>query len=313
MRNSQTVYSVPLDGITIDGTMYLFYSLDHIEVKPGYDSFGHTDVVKSTDDGLNFIHLYEFSRGHFLNVSVAQVKGSDLGLPEVGDMLAVWGTGIYHSSEPYLAALPLSAIETGQPVRYFAGVSGGAPMWADNEDAAAPVFQDPTVAELSVRFNPYLNAWMMTYTSFVVRGVCLRLSATPWGPWTTMPLRLLHQWYNPSGPSIPYIHVPNDQPGLARRDWMYDTAVGVPNDPANARGIPYSPAIIEPLIRGEAGLSTTIFFTMSTWSPYTSLLMRADLVLGDLLAVGWIPGSLPRIRTKLAAVPKLGIHGRTPF
>jgi hypothetical protein len=313
MRNSQTVYSVPLDGITIDGTMFLFYSLDHIEVAPGYNSFGHTDVVNSTDDGLNFTHLYEFSREHFLNVSVAQVEGSDLGLPEFGDTLAVWGTGIYHSSEPYLAALPLSAIETGQPVRYFAGVSGGAPMWADTEDAAAPLFGDPTVAELSVRFNSYLNAWMMTYTSFVVRGVCLRLSPTPWGPWTT-PLRLLHQWYNPSGPSIPYIHVPNDQPGLARRDWMYDTTVGVPpNDPANAAGIPYSPAIIEPLIRGEAGLSTTIFFTMSTWSPYTSLLMRADLVLGDLLAVGWIPGSLPRIRTKLAAVPKLGIHGRTPF
>jgi hypothetical protein len=314
MRNSQTVYSVPLDGITIDGTMFLFYSLDHIEVAPGYNSFGRTAVVKSVNDGLNFSYLYEFSSQHFLNVSVAQVKGSDLGLPEVGDMLAVWGTGIYHSSEPYLAALPLSAIETGQPVRYFAGVSGGAPMWADNEDAAAPLFGDPTMAELSVRFNSYLNAWMMTYTSFVVRGVCLRLSATPWGPWTTMPLRLLHQWYNPSGPSIPYIHVANDQPGLARRDWMYDTTVGVPpNDPANAPGIPYSPAVIEPLIRGEAGLSTTIFFTMSTWNPYTSLLMRADLVLGDLLAVGWIPGSLPRIRTKLAAVPKLGIHGRTPF
>ena len=42
MQNSQTVYSVPLDGITIDGTMFLFYSLDHIEVAPGYDSFGRT-------------------------------------------------------------------------------------------------------------------------------------------------------------------------------------------------------------------------------------------------------------------------------
>ena len=313
MRNSQTVYSVPLDGMTIDGTMYLFYSLDHIEVKPGYNSFGHTDVVKSTDDGLNFTHLYEFSREHFLNVSVSQVQGSDLGLPEFGDTLAVWGTGIYHSSEPYLAALPLSAIETGQPVRYFAGMSNGAPIWADNEDAAAPLFQDPTVAELSVRFNSYLNAWMITYTSFVVHGVCLRLSAKPWGPWT-IPLRLLHQWYNPSGPSIPFIHVANNQPGLARRDWMYDVSMPVPPaGPADTPGTPYSPAIIEPLIRGEAGLSTTIFYTMSTWSPYTSLLMRADLDVGALAGIGWLPGDPTRAHTKLATLPKLEIHGRTPF
>ena len=317
MRNSQTVYSVPLDGITIDGTMYLFYSLDHIEVKPGYNSFGHTDVVKSTDDGLNFAHLYEFSREHFLNVSVTQVQGVNLGLPEFGDTLAVWGTGIYHSSEPYLAALPLSAIETGQPVKYFAGLKNGAPVWADSEDTAAPLFPDPTVAELSVRFNAYLNAWMMTYTSLVVHGVCLRLSAKPWGPWTT-PIRLQHQWWNP--PSLPnqpsgsYIHIANNQPGQDRHDWMYDTTIGVPpNDLPNTPGVPYSPAIIEPLIQGQAGLSTTIFYTMSTWNPYTSLLMRADLEVADLSLAGWPPGDPTRAHTKLATIPRLEIHGRTPF
>ena len=292
MRDSQKVYSVPLDGITIDGTMYLFYSLDSIDVAPNYLSFGHTDVVKSVDNGFNFTHLYEFSREHFLNVSVAQVQGSDLGLPEFGDTLAVWGTGIYHSSEPYLAALPVSAIETGQPVRYFAGVSGGATVWADNEDAAAPVFQDPTVAELSVRFNSHLNAWMMMYTSLVVHGVCLRLSATPWGPWTT-PVRLQHQWFNPpdvSNQPSSYIHVPNDLPGLTRRDWMYDADMPVPPTPATTGGIPYSPAIIEPLIQG-GGAETTVFYTMSTWSPYTSLLMRADLNIADLAPIAWPPGA----------------------
>jgi hypothetical protein len=284
MRNSQTVYSVPLDGISINGAMYLFYSLDHVDLDANYQSFGHTDVVKSVDDGLNFTHLYKFSAEHFLNVSIAQVQGADLGLRDFGDTLAVWGTGIYHSSEPYLAALPLSSIETGQGVRYFAGVDGVAPVWVDAEDAAAPLFQDPTVAELSVRFNPYLSAWMMTYTSLSVHGVCLRLSATPWGPWTT-PLRLQHQWMNPPD----YVHTLNGLTDGTRKDWMYDVSMPVPGDPANQPYIPYSPAIIEPLIQGNvtAGHSTTIFYTMSTWSPYTSLLMRADLNVADLPPLAW--------------------------
>ena len=294
MRDSQKVYSVPLDGITINGTMYLFYSLDSVQLSPGpppYQSFGHTDVVKSVDNGFNFTHLYQFSKEHFLNVSIAQVHGADLGLPDFGDALAVWGSGIYHSSEPYLAAMPLSSIETGQSKRYFAGMSGGAPLWVNDEGTAAPLFQDPTLAELSVRFNPYLNVWMMTYTSYTVHGVCLRLSATPWGPWTT-PLRLQHQWWTPpdvANKPSDYIHAPNNLPGLVRQNWMYDVSMQVPGNSPNVGGIPYSPAIIEPLIQGQtfkpqqgqAGASTTIFYTMSTWSPYTSLLMRADLNVAD--------------------------------
>ena len=49
----------------------------------------------------------------------------------------------------------------------------------------------------------------------------------------------------------------------------------------------YSPAIIEPLtqVNKTDGFATTIFFTMSTWSPYTSLLMNAVLNSSDLPAV----------------------------
>ncbi|HXB87841.1 DUF4185 domain-containing protein [Mycobacterium sp.] len=315
MRDSQKVYSVPLDGIDVNGAMYLFYSLDSVQLSPGYQSFGHTDVVKATDNGFNFTHLYQFSNTHFLNVSIAQVRGADLGLADFGDTLAVWGTGIYHSSEVYLAALPLSAIDTGTPVRYFAGVNAGAPVWVDNnEDAAAPLFADPTIAELSVRFNPYLSAWMMTYTSRVVYGVCLRFASTPWGPWTT-PVRLQHQWYTPVDPAVTnkpwsYTHTANNVVGLTRQDWMYDVSMAVPGDVANTGGIVYSPAVIEPLIQGtvKAGHATTIFYTMSTWSPYTSLLMRANLNVTDLPPLGWRssnPGAAltpPQIVAALAAL-----------
>jgi hypothetical protein len=305
MKDSQKAYSVPLDAITVNGAAYLFYSLDSVQLAPGppaYQSFGHTDVVKSADEALvNFTHLYQFSSQHFLNVSIAQVPGATLGLPDVGDALAVWGTGIYHSSEPYLAVLSLSSIETGQATKYFGGMNGDAPIWVTDESAAAPLFQDPTLAELSVRFNPYLNVWMMTYTSVLVHGVCLRMSATPWGQWST-PLRLQHEWWTPpdvaNKPSN-YVHAPNNLPGLIRQDWMYDQSMQVPDGSANVGGIPYSPAVIEPLIQGQpftaaqapAGASTTIFYTMSTWSPYTSLLMRADLQAVDLPPVSWPPDS----------------------
>ncbi len=303
-RNSQKVYSVPLDGITINGAMYLFYSLDSIKLDANYQTFGHTDVVKSVDGGFNFTDLYPFSSDKFLNVSISKVQGVDLGIPGFGDTLAIWGTGIYHSSEPYLAAMPLSAIETGKPVRYFAGAQNGKPVWVDgNEDAAAPLFQDPTLAELSVRYNRYLGAWLMTYTSLTVHGVCVRLSATPWGPWTT-PLRLLHQWENP--PS--YVHVAN-APGKLRQDWMYDGSAQVPGGGAAKMAttgwVPYKTAIIEPLTQGTANVSTTIYFTMSTWSPYTAVLLRAELNVADLAAVGWTPSATPKTLTPAQTVDAL--------
>jgi hypothetical protein len=316
MRDSQKVYSVPLDGIDANGAMYLFYSLDSVLLSPGYQSFGHTDVVKATDKGFNFTHLYQFSNQHFLNVTIAQVSGAELGMTDWDQTLAIWGTGIYHSSEVYLAAMPLSAIETGKPVRYFAGVNGGTPVWVDNEDAAAPLFADPTIAELSVRYNRFLSAWMMTYTSRVVYGVCLRLSSTPWGPWTD-PVRLQHQWYTPVDPAVTnkpwsYTHTQNNVKGLIRQDWMYDTTMQVPGDAANTGGIAYSPAVIEPLIQGtvHGGQSTTLFYTMSTWSPYTSLLMRADLNVADLPPLAWRstnPGATMTGAQLMAALNALNI------
>jgi hypothetical protein len=305
--NSQKVYSVPLDGITTNGAMYLFYSLDSVTLEAQkYTTFGHTDVVKSVDGGLNFTDLYQFSSDNFLNVSIHTVQGPDLGIPEFGDTLAIWGTGTYHSSEPRLAAMPLSGIETGKPVRYYAGTQNGKPAWVDgNEDAAAPLFQDPTIAELSVRYNQYLGAWMMTYTSLSVQGVCLRLSATPWGPWTT-PLRLQPIAADP--PS--YAHVANST-GVPRQDWMYDESAQVPGDGAAKGWIAYSPAIIEPLIQGKtADALTTIFYTMSTWSPYTVVLLSAKLNAADLTPIGWLaagpPANLPPDQT-MAALAALNI------
>jgi hypothetical protein len=290
-RDSQKAFSVPLDGITVDKAMYLFYSLDSISLQgPKYMTFGHTDVVKSIDGGFNFTDLYTFSAENFLNVSINTVQGANLGLPQLGDTLAIWGTGIYHSSEPYLAAMPLSAIETGSPKYYYAGVQNGAPVWVQgNEDAAAPLFQDPTIAELSVRYNTYLHAWMMTYTSLSVHGVCVRLSATPWGPWTS-PLRLQHIVVNAPA----YVHVAN-APDRPRQDWMYDGTAQVPGggqEKMSTTGwIAYSPAVIAPLTRGTENVSTTIYYTMSTWSPYTVVLLTADLAVTDLAAIGWIPNA----------------------
>ena len=308
--NSQKVYSVPLDGVVKDDAMYLFYSLDSISLQPKYTTFGHTDVVKSTDGGLNFTDLYQFSATHFLNVSVATVAGRDLGLPEFDATLAIWGTGVYHSSEPYLAAMPLSGIDTGKPVRFYTGIQDGKPTWVDgDEDAAVPLFQDPTIAELSVRYNTYLGAWMMTYTSLSVHAVCIRLSATPWGPWTA-PLHIQDIFGDP--PS--YAHVDNrvDPP---RQDWMYDGSMQVPGGGQAAMAttgwVAYSPAIIEPLIQGKtADAVTTIYYTMSTWSPYTVVLLSAKLSDADLTPIGWLAAgttqNLPPDQT-MAALAALNI------
>ena len=253
---------------------------------------------------LDFVFLREFSRKKFINVSLVVADGNQIGLPTFSKTLLIWGSGRYRSSDVYLAAMPFEEIASGRFVRYYAGQSGGAPVWITDEEQAAPLFLEACIGELSVRWNQFVARWLMLYGSDNPGGIHLRSAERPWGPWSD-PLIAFRADKNDGDGK--FIHRSYSDTGH-RRDWQFDRLVGDAKERQNA-GYVYGPYLIAPLMRGAPGIGTEIFFTMSTGNPYQVVLMKTALRVGG--------PELPPLgsgqRTKIAVVPRLEIRGKTPF
>jgi hypothetical protein len=256
---SQSSFEVPMEGFEINGSAYVFFTTNHTEEK----TMGSSIIARLNDENMTFTYLYTFSTDKFINVHVVQVENSLVhGLPETsGEGLLIWGSGDYRKSDPYLSYIPLDSIEKRSAIRYFIGVGADSePEWGTNESDAEPLFHDPIIGELSVAWNPYLQRWIMLYD-----GVSMRSSALPWGNWSTK--QVLFNPFSDGGYGH-FIHWPshdNISDPLRFSEW----------------GGAYGPYLIDKFTKGSSETST-IYFTLSTWNPYTTVLMRADLKLSSL-------------------------------
>ena len=251
---SQSAFEVPMEGIEVNGVAYVFFTINHTQER----TMGGSILAKLDDATLNFTYLYTFSTDKFLNVHTAVVNNWLLaGLPEsTGEGLLIWGSGEYRASDPYLAFMPLELIEDKSALHYFAGLTdNGNPLWSKSEADAQPLFHDPVIGELSVAWNQYLERWIMLYA-----GVAMRSSPLPWGNWSAK-----QELFNPftdDGYGY-FIHLPGHDniTNPLREDEIGGT---------------YGPYIIDKFITGNEQTST-IYFTLSTWNPYTTVLMQAQL------------------------------------
>jgi hypothetical protein len=312
MAESQKEFEVPLDGVSFGGSMFVYFSDGSRSVTPTHMHIERSIVARSGDDGLNFSFLREFSHHKFVNVSLDQAAGSQVGLPTFGRTLLIWGTGRYRSSDVYLAAMPLEEIASGRFVRYYAGNRQTEPIWAEDEEQAVPLFQDGSVGELSVRWNPFIARWMMMYLSANPAGVLIRLAGHPWGVWSYP--RMVFPVFGNEGLGT-FMHRPNNDPGgHSQLDWLYDHLQGPDpdDDPANRQdgsGLPYAPGLIAPLIQGMPDGASNVFFTLSIWNPYQVILMSMPVAIGEFS----FPPSPQRVSTRTAVIPRLRIRGTTPF
>ncbi|MEM2872932.1 MAG: DUF4185 domain-containing protein, partial [Nitrososphaerales archaeon] len=104
----------------------------------------------------------------------------------------------------------------------------------------------------------------------------MRSALLPWGPWSQK--QTLFNAFNDGGYGH-FIHWPG-----------HDNI----SDPFryNEWGGPYGPYIVEKFTTGGNNRST-IYFTLSTWNPYTVVLMRAELELKPTSNVTANFGNLP--------------------
>ncbi|MCB0667836.1 MAG: DUF4185 domain-containing protein, partial [Saprospiraceae bacterium] len=249
---------VPVEGVSVNDVMYVYFSTGH---------FQQLVLAKSMDDGLTFELVGEISQESFINVSIEQVE-TDVwpGLPAgEGTGMIIFGSGTYRQSNVKLAFQPVDQIEQKEAIRYFTGLNETKiPQWSADENDAIPLFDQPCVGEFSVTYNSLINRWIMLYNCDAPRGINFRTATDPWGPWSE-PQVLFDPWEDNG--YCHFMHV----------DWNFDACDEV-NDPNRLYewGGEYGPYQFGSLATGNQQ-NTTIYFTMSTWNPYTVVLMKSTL------------------------------------
>jgi hypothetical protein len=271
----QGAFNVPLEGFSDGEDMFVFFSTGHQDVS-NKALMGFSVLTRCVDtravDHLEFTPLQPiFSGDKFINVSVVQGKldgpeADVLGFRPDTDVLWIWGSGRYRSSDIYLAALELEGVQRNPlDLRFFAG--NGA--WSNREDDAIPLFCSGSVGELSVRWNPFLERYLCFFNSANPRGILMHSAPKPYGPWSRRPVMVFDAW--PDKGYSHFMHAP-PAPGKPPFDHNQDD-MGRDRD---AWGGEYGPYQIARYATRD-GDGTHIFFTMSTWNPYQVMLMRTTV------------------------------------
>jgi uncharacterized protein DUF4185 len=269
---SRGPFEVPLAGFSANGKMYVFFSTDWNG--SGTDPvMGRSILAWSGDHSQSAFHyLYDVSvlqrGGKFINLSVSIVNNADIpGLPAAaGQGLLLWGAGLYRKSDPYLAYLPLDGVEQRERIRYFAGIEAGShrPIWSVNESDAMALFHHPELGEFSVTWNPHLKVWLMLYNAGNPRGINFRVADRPWGAWSPTAI-LFDPWVD--GGYCHFMHVSWD-----------DRSCDAVHDPGQSTvwAGEYGPYVMSRYTRGD-NASSTIYFLMSSWNPYNTVVMKSTL------------------------------------
>ncbi|MFZ1039939.1 MAG: DUF4185 domain-containing protein [Anaerolineales bacterium] len=185
---------------------------------------------------------------------------------------------------------------------YFSGLQSGHPTWSAQESAAVPVLYDnPTnlpipsgppglsdpgsVGNMSVTYSSNLGLWFMTYDggrqSKDTTGIYFTYASAPWGPWATPQLIFNACRDHGFGNFIYYNYdksKTNDNicPSVTSSGPAGPT-IGdqTQNVPTQTRGDVYAPEMIGRFTEIQ-GDTLKIYYLMSTWNPYTNVLMSSQ-------------------------------------
>jgi len=266
---SMNAFEVPTAGISVDGIAYVSVITNYTAEKDVYKAL----LMRFDERAKSFAAVRELSHlpgGHFIKLALHASPPELSGLPEAGPHVLMFGCDEYRKSHPYLAVVPNASFAGGQGTRYFAGLSNGEPRWSDKESACVPVFNHPTIGDMSVAFVQQLGLWLMLYDSREPRGILLRYATKPWGPW--------------SEPVIVFESARDKARGVFIHDpsLVLDDGLGGPvagdADPLAVAGASYGPYMIERFTR-VADDKLTIHYLLSLWNPYTIVRMKSTLTI----------------------------------
>ena len=213
------------------------------------------------------------SSGKFWQIAPWVVNNAEWpGLPcESGDGLLMWGQGL--TGPGWSVCLAWMALPPGQhqPVglRYYRGPGLS---WSDEQQEAVPLFFMPEVSALSVGWIPEVGRWLMLYTRASLarprESIVCRVAKTPW-EWSDEV-----KIFDPErdGAFSIYMHDPGED----------NLHLMPPERPSADSGWAYTPFLVNRYTRWDAQCQiATIYYLMSTKSPYQVMLMRSQLRFAD--------------------------------
>lgn len=270
---------VPHAGIRLNGTTYIAVNTGADINLPDRNINEYSVLTRFDEATRRFTVLRTISsrpsNGKFITTALRQ-SGSDV---------YIFGLGVYRGSDVYLSVVAAADFESGRGTRYFTGLVNGQPKWSTSEADAVPVVLDnplnvpnhtPGIGNMSVIYSNELRLWLMTYDSVRgssdTRGFYFTYASQPWGPWQRPQLMFNAMRDGAAGT---FIHDPRISPS----DRLTGPTIG-PNDPVTTPGGPYAPYMIERFTR-VAGGRLSIYYTLSTWNPYTIVMMRSDFVISE--------------------------------
>lgn len=157
----------PLDAVRVGGRTWLYW----VEIEPtGGTGLFDFAVVASGVARLG---------SHFGAVAIRPLW--DGWTPTYGTSALPWkGTLYAYAGGPasYLARVMPGRLREAGAYSYWAGEG----KWAGDPGKAAPLPESGP--EMSVRWNPYLGAFLMVYIPPLGREIKLRTAPEPWGPWS---------------------------------------------------------------------------------------------------------------------------------
>jgi len=303
-------FNVPNGGITLNGTIFISYKTGHTTDSAGNgdDSTDYAVLGTFNETAQTFTSGRTTSPpgGHFTTVAFYEAPAGILGspapvLPEPD--VVMFGAGLYRASNIYLSVIPSSEFASGvdssgnSSTRYFTGMSNGQPTWSLNESDSVPVVTDinpsnPTIGNLSAFYSTQLGLWLMTFDggkgSDTTAGVYFAYAPQPWGPWST-PQRIfndcrdnalgafIHYYYAVASGNTCPAAMPAGVTTAPNSAGPAGPTIGS-NDPETTKGGGYAPQMIQRFTE-IAGNTMKIFYTLSTWNPYTVVLMESDFTL----------------------------------
>ena len=250
--------NVPIEGIALGNTQYVFFD-------SGWNGTRHTRSILAHFDGndpASMVKDHDVASDKFINVSAVNE----------GNMIYLYGNGVYRQSAVYLARVePWNLADRGR-WQYFRGMRRGEPVFGPGEASAVELVNDHCAGELSVRKHPARQLYFMTYNCDAPRGIRMRTAATPTGPWTDREIL-----FDPGATDRGYEWIMHANESAVGHDDGLAEPYG--SDPRrNEWGGEYGPYLVPRWFRSEANGVERIVYTMSTWNPYQIHLMETVLV-----------------------------------
>lgn len=255
-------FGTPVEGLSWNGNMYMYATNAHNT---------WSVLAKSVDDGYTFDSLYRMDTSKFTNLSVWKLKSNEF-YPEPldTDIQVMFGTGEYRESDVYLAYQRMDELETDS-LHYFTGLDDTSrPEWSSDVEDGMALFDQPCVGLLNVVYNSHIKKWMMLYfckSKVGPRGINCRTADRVWGPWSE-PFVIFEPW-DDNG-YCEFIHVSYDSMNCD------NTQAPNPTQREDTWGGEYGSFQYPTRSTGDDN-QTTIYYNMSTWNPYTVVLMKSQL------------------------------------